>query len=226
MAAPTIKSTGGPVANTTTVTMPSSFAAGDLLIVIVTSKIQGQAVSASAGWTAHPFFPQDGNSARITVFYKIAAGSDTCTITGANQRELFSVAIDAGTFDSSDPMPSTGCAFDSDTANNSTIDFPGATTPRDDCLVFYTHSSARDGTNSSTYYSSWFAPDGETITERCDIMTSAGNGGGQATATWVRVTAGSFGAGGCTAAGGENDTTATYFVQPPSSFKPRIRMLR
>ncbi len=65
---------------TTVVTMPAGIVAGDLLVVFA-SNDNGAILSASAGWTLLASGVNGASNVSLAVFGKIAAGSDTCTLT-------------------------------------------------------------------------------------------------------------------------------------------------
>jgi len=81
--------------STHNITMPAGIAAGDLLLVLFSfSGFAGSTVAtASAGWTKLGQANQSTNTtAFAAVFWKIAAGSDTLTVTTTDGRQSTAVA--------------------------------------------------------------------------------------------------------------------------------------
>lgn len=71
--------TGVSPATSTTVTLPSSVAANDLLVIIGNTSASGVVPSTPAGWTALTFGTISG-SGEAVIFYKQAAGGETSVV--------------------------------------------------------------------------------------------------------------------------------------------------
>jgi len=73
-----------------TITMPSGITAGNLLIIFFTSDGADNFSSSSAGWTQ--LYETTSLTLTSSVYYKIAAGSDTLTITTDNTESSSAIA--------------------------------------------------------------------------------------------------------------------------------------
>lgn len=63
-------------------TMPASIVAGRLLVVVASADNASLSNPTASGWTRKALASRSSGSATIVVFAKVAAGSDTCTISG------------------------------------------------------------------------------------------------------------------------------------------------
>ncbi len=157
-----------------------------------------QAITAS-GWTEAPSSPQGatgaGVASRLTVFYRIATGTDATTTSDAGDHQVGQIiGITAGTFATGAGMfnTSNGAA---DTTNVTALSVPGVTTTVADCLIVAATSQHRpDADGANTEFSGWTNSNLTGIVEQIDVTTAAGDGGALGVATGTMASAGATGA--------------------------------
>lgn len=87
------------------VTMPATFSAGDLLILSLAHQ-QNATVSSLTGWTSLL------NATNRSIYYKVATGGDTCSVTLTSSGSQASGGVAAyGPYRAIDGTPTTGIAF-------------------------------------------------------------------------------------------------------------------
>lgn len=200
--------------------VPSGVEIGDLLLVCASSKPDETANTAS-GWLDAPGSPFSDvtNDQRLVILYKIATGSDTVSLANAASR-AFMMAIKFNTFNPLDPFGAS--ATQAETTSNTSVTFAGLTTESADSLILYVHGGNRDGDNGTTLYSSWTAPNSETITERADFASSSGTGGYIGAATFVRASSGAMGTGSVTLFANNGDVAITLEIIGADAIYPGV----
>lgn len=194
MAAPTIRAVGTVASSAGAIApgLPSGTAAGDLLVMFLETANEAITVS---GWTELPTdSPQSDGvlGTRLTVFYKIAAGSDATTTSDSGDHQIGRIiGITAGTFDTGSPINTSAGGVRTPADTTATI--PGGTTTVADCLVLAASSHNLDQAGGAFTTASWANAALTSVTERINNSTQAGNGGGIGVASGVKATAGAIG---------------------------------
>lgn len=173
-------------------------------------------VTTPTGWTL------DANGAlgvsgrvRGTWFWRIAdsTSTDTPTLSGPGRTNQIMAAITVGTFDASSPIGASAQQYEG--SIGTTLIYPGLTTPRNDCLIWYWNPNVRDESGGpNAYGQTWNTPNSETFTEQFDWVTSLGVGGGVSGGTFTRPTAGVMGTGSSTGNPNLDKIEFTIAVQP------------
>lgn len=201
MALPTIRAVGTAASGTAAISpgLPSGTVAGDLLVMALETGKQAITVS---GWTEAPDSPREAGAAppggsRLTLFYKIAAGSDATTTSDSGNHQLGQIiGIQAGTFDSTTPFNVTA---GSNQTSTTAVSIPGDTTTVNDCLILAFCTGDNPDSDTTTQFDSWANTDLANVTEQMDFTSSAGNGGAIGMASGEKATAGAYGATTATA---------------------------
>lgn len=164
----------------------------DILVLAVQSN--NQTAAAPAGWTRMGPAAGIGTAAaagatRLTMFWKRHDGSETDpTVTDTGDHTLaFTFGI-RGCPTSGDPFRNIG-ATRKVTASTTSTGSAGAT-PADNCMIVQLFATALD--TGSAAFSSPTNATLSSVTERADVATTDGNGGGIGLITGVLATAGSF----------------------------------
>lgn len=211
MAAPTYisRSNGSASSSSLTVQMPTSFAAGDMLIMVI--ETANEAVpSPPSGWTEFSFSPVGTGTAggtlavRLTAYYKIADGTETAIDVGdsGNHNVGYTIAI----------RSSTG-SYAINTANTATVgssslnvNMPLVTTTVNDCLVLLLYAWGADR-STIAFTTGWFDTNLTSQSGIYNYGTTLGNGGGIFSYYGILSTAGDAGTGGYTATGTFSSST-------------------
>jgi hypothetical protein len=184
---PAVRSVGsfGKSVSTVRPGLPSGWAENDLFVAIFETANETITAPGGYGWTEAPnspathgsVCPASSDCTSVTVFYRLALASET------NAKRTFSdsgnhgcgviVAIETGTFDSSDPIN-----IDANSDQNATtfIIIGGATTDADTTLALAVAGSAYD-CNGCANVSGWANAALDNQTEIFDTSCSNGNGG-------------------------------------------------
>lgn len=219
MALPTIRAVGAAASGIGAISpgLPAGNAAGDLLVMALETGKQAITVS---GWTQAPDSPQEQGAAppggsRLTIFYKIAVGSDATTTSDAGNHQLGQiVGITAGTFDAAAPFNVTAGGNQTATAS---VSIPGDTTTVDDCLILAFCTGDNPDTDTTTQFASWANTDLANVTEQMDVTTSQGNGGALGMASGEKATAGAYGATTATATNPADRGCISLAIAPASA---------
>lgn len=196
MAVPVFRATGAKAAGTTSATpaLPAGIQTNDILLLFAESN-SGEAVTVptpnGGTWTQVTGSPQASTDSRLTVFWSRYNGTQGAPTTGGTTDHVIAfIAAWSGCITSGDPWNITvgGVEDVSDTSLSAT----GGTTTVADCLVVITSST---GTDSDTaQHSAQANADLTSVTERQDVCTNTGGGGGVQATEGAKATAGTFGA--------------------------------
>ncbi len=224
---PTWVSAGTPASGTGAVTapMPSSFAAGDLLVMVVETANEAVA-SPPSGWTEVSASPQGTGTAagttsvRLTVYAKIASGSETAVSIGdAGNHTLVNTFALRGTHQTLGTALNV-VAGDVDASGSTSVTFPGGTTTADNALIVQIVANATD--TATAQGSGWANAGLGSVTEQLDFSTASGNGGGITVVTGTLATAGSIGSTTGTLATSSVQGRITLAVIPPATVNNEV----
>jgi len=198
---PTFVAAGSVASGTGAITpaLPAGLQSNDILLLFLETANQAISISNQNGgtWTQVTGSPQGygtagaSNATRLTVFwsrYNGTQGAPTTSDSGNHQAGRI-IAI-RGATTSGDPCNVTAGGTESTVDNSGAI--PGATTTVANTLVVAAIATSLPDTNGTANFSAWANADLTSVTERTDNTRNAGNGGGLATATGVKATAGAY----------------------------------
>lgn len=202
-----------------TPTLPAGHTTDDILLLFV--QTSNQTVTAPAGWTQ--LGPAVGfgtaaaaGSMRLTTFWKRHDGSESDpTVSDPGDHAIAQIMAIRGCVSTGDPFLNIGTARKTTASTTGTA--PGGGTPVDACLVVAAFAHALD--SASAVFSSPTNADLSSVTERIDVATTDGTGGGIGVITGVKAAAGTFAATTAT----ETSTTdvAQTFVLLPDGVTQR-----
>lgn len=183
---------------------PAGVVAGDILVMLV-EMARADTISGTGtpptGWTIVTGFPTTPPTSPGPKFYVLwrradGSGSDTPTLADAGDHQVAQIAAYSGRRAVGDPwnVISVTTEDTSDTSGSTGT----LTTTVDGCDVLGAGMTDNDGT-STTEFSGWTNASLVSITERMDVSTVSGSGGGFGLADGVQTTAGAV-----------NATTMTY----------------
>jgi len=173
---------------------PAGIQANDILLLFV--ETANETVSAPAGWSAVADSPQGtgtvggATSTALTVFWRRATANESApTITDPGDHVVAQIHAFRGCIDTGNPWDVTS----GNTGGSSTaVSIPGDTTTLPNCLVVLAVANATD--TATPQASGYVNTDLANLTERADINTAQGNGGGFAVITGEKVVAGAYAA--------------------------------
>lgn len=191
-----------------TVTVPSGYAAGNLLVML----LQGYNAipAAPGGWSS--LDTQTNTNTNFRVCYKIAGSSESnvsVADSGDSTRGIMLCFADADTvtpIEVSSKSTSTGTSFSA----------TGLTTTTNGCIIVTAIGFFDDDVNDTTNYDSWANASLASITEGHDESTNSGSGGGIAFAYGTDEIAGTVNSTTATA-----DNAANYSATIMFAVKPR-----
>jgi len=224
---PTWKSAGTAASGTGAVSagMPSSFSAGDLLFMVVATANQAVATPPS-GWTEVSSSPQGTGTAagtaaaRITVYAKIATGSEASTNIGdAGDHTLVNTFAIAGPHQTLASALHVVAGDVASTASTS-VTFPGGTTTVNNCLILNIIANATD--SATAQGSGWANANLGSVTEQLDFGTTSGNGSGITVISGTLNTAGAIGGTTGTLATSSVQGRITIAIRPPATVTNEI----
>jgi hypothetical protein len=159
-----------------------------------------QAITVS-GWTEAPSSPATtGAEVRLTVFYKIAVGSDATTTSDSGQRQVGRIiGITTGTFNATTPFNTSGTNLQD--TNVTAVSITGVTTTAANCLILaISASDVPDLDGTDVEFSSAANASLSNVTEIIDDRSSAGAGAAMCVISGGLATAGASGTTTVTAA--------------------------
>jgi hypothetical protein len=200
---PTFVALGSGIANTgaSSVPLPAGLQTNDILLMFLETANQAISINNQNGgtWTQVTGSPQGTgiaggtNGTRLTVFWSRYNGSQGApTITDSGDHQIGRIMAIRGATASGDPCDVTAGGVE-DTADTSGS-ITGATTTVANTLVVVAVATSLPDAVSSAKFSGWTNANLSSLTERIDFTSTPGNGGGLATATGVKATAGAYGA--------------------------------
>lgn len=193
--------------------LPAGHTTNDILLLFVQS--DNQAATAPAGYAQLGSQPALGTAAtasatRLAIFWKRDSGADSDpTVADTGDHTLAQIIAIRGCPTTGDPFVSVGQTRKA-TASTTGTGSAGATTV-DNCLIVQAFAHSLD--SATAVFSSWTNASLASITERVDVATADGNGGGIGVATGVLVTAGPFVATTVTETS-TNDVGSTFYMVP------------
>lgn len=199
--------------------VPAGSVINDILLIFVQS--DNQAATAPAGYAKLGPFCGIGTAAaaggtRLTVFWKRHDGSEPDpTVTDTGDHTLAQMISIRGCPTSGDPFLNVGVLRKLTASTTGTA--PAGATPVDNCLVINAFVHALD--SSSAVFSSPTNADLANVTERIDVGTTDGNGGGIGVFTGEKVSAGSF--TGTTVTETSTTDVAMTFIMLPEAIDSR-----
>ncbi len=167
---------------------------GDLILIFLESA--NQAFTAVTGYLQAPSSPQGrgtaaaANATRLTIFYKIADGTETTYVTGDSGDHNAVGSLIIGNVDELNP-------FDADAGTNAnaaavTVTCSSVTTTRAECLIINAIATDYD-VGSTNAFTNPTNANLTNLTERIDGTTAQQDGGGLGVFTGEKGTAGSTG---------------------------------
>lgn len=172
--------------------VPSGHTTNDILVLLV--QTNNQTAAAPAGYTQMGPAAGIGTTAvagatRLTAFWKRDGGSETDpTVVDTGDHTLAQIIGIRGCPTTGDPFRNVGTTAKR-TASTTGTGSAGAT-PADNCLVLQAFAHGLD--SASAVFSSWTNASLSAVTERVDVATADGNGGGIGAATGLLATVGAF----------------------------------
>lgn len=218
---PTFVAAGTSASGTGDVTpgLPAGHTTNDILLLFVQSDMQ--AASAPAGYVkvgpaAGLGVAAAAGGTLLTVFWKRDGGSESDpTVTDTGDHTLAQIIAIRGCPTTGDPFINVGATRKA-TASTTGTASAGAT-PVDGCMVVNAFAHALD--SASAVFSGWTNADLTSVTERIDVATADGNGGGIGVATGVKAVAGGF--TGTTVTETSTTDVSLTFVMLPSAITSR-----
>lgn len=186
------------------VAIPSGYAVGDLLLLII--QTSNESVAAPSGWTEVGTYTGTGSvgsgsasSCGMQVFYKYAVSSEPAASLPDNIRHTQAVILVIRGMATSGAIGATAATA---TGTGATVNMPTITTGANNALVLMIGTDAYNSA-SNPRYSAWTCAGLSSITEIVDYGANvgAGNFGGIGVASAIKYTAGATGAGTATLTG-------------------------
>jgi len=197
--------------------LPAALQEKDIMLLFV--ETANQTVSAPSGWVATADSPQGTGTAgdvaatSLSVFWKRATAVESApTVTDPGDHAIAQILSFRGCIDTGDPWDVTS---GNTAASSTSVSIPGDTTTVANCLVVLAVSN---GTDSATAQTSGYAnTDLANLTERTDVNSTQGNGGGFAVATGEKATAGAYGATTATLANASTQGRISIALKPSTT---------
>lgn len=195
MATPVYVASGTVASSTGTLTpsLPVGWQPNDIFLLFI--ETANQVVTVPSGWAQVTGSPQgigsagSNTSTRLTVLWRRATTTETApTLADPGDHILAFIAAYRGCRVSGNPWNITSTVADS--AINTTLTIPGATTTAADCLIVIAAALHLD--NNSNSFVSWTNSGLTNIIERGDIGTTSGNDGSLGLAEGTRAVAGTY----------------------------------
>lgn len=218
---PSIRAIGAPQANAASITHTIGGTSGisepgDLILIFLESA--NQAFTAVTGYSQVAASPQGqgtagaANATRLTIFYKIADGTETTYVTGDSGDHNVVCSFVIRDVDRGNPI--------NDSAGNTAaaataLTCPAVTTTVPECLIIIAIASDRDA-NTTANFSNPVNANLTTLTERIDQTFNTGQGGGFGIYTGLKGTVGSTGTTAVTQAASEETARITLAIAPLS----------
>jgi hypothetical protein len=180
--------------------LPAGIRVNDILLLFV--ETANEAVSTPSGWSTVADSPQGTGTAasttatRLTVFWRRVVGGETApTIADPGDHAIGQILAFRNCINTGNPWDVTS----GDTAASSTsVSIPGDTTTVVNCLVVLAVANQTDSATAQT--SGYTNASLANLTERTDVNTTQGNGGGFAVITGEKAAIGAYGATSATLA--------------------------
>lgn len=189
---------------------------GDLILIFLESANQAFTAPVGGGYTQLASSPQSqgtagaANAVRLTIFYKIADGTETTYVTGDSGDHNCVCSFVIRNVDRENPINVTAGTTQ---AATTAIVCPTVTTTRPECLIIHAMASDRDG-NSTTNFSTPVNAALANFQERIDQTFNTQQGGGQGIYTSEKGTAGVVGTTSFTQGASEELANITIAIAP------------
>lgn len=217
---PTIRGIGGIQMNAASITHTIGGAAvaqpGDLILIFLESANQAFTAPAGGGYTELVSSPQGqgtagaANAVRLTIFYKIADGTETTYVTGDSGDHNCVCSFIISGVDRQEPINATAGTTQ---AATTAITCPTVTTTRPECLIIHAMASDRDANNTNNF-STPVNADLANFVERIDQTFNTNQGGGLGIYTSEKGTAGAVGTTNFTQGASEEVSNITIAIAP------------
>lgn len=213
--------------NALSAAVPTWYADGDLLVLVVGSA--NQTIATPSGWTQVSNSPQGtgtGGSAggvAVAVFYKIVSGAQSALSVADSGNYTVAQMLCFRKVDTSTPIDVTAGSVKS-SATGTTFTLPSVTTTADNDLVLLCVGQDRD-LASTTNLSSWTNANLANILERIDQTIADNTGGGIGVATGEKATAGSTGTTSVTSAAATTAAFLTVALKGRTDYNDALRMV-
>lgn len=215
LTAPTFVAAGSSATGTGDITpgLPAGHTTDDILLLFV--QTSNQTAAAPAGYVKVGPAAGFGTAAaaastRLTVFWKRDGGAESDpTVTDPGDHAIGQIIGIRGCPTTGDPFVCVG-ATRKTTASTTGTASAGAT-PVDNCLVINAFAHGLD--SASAVFSSFTNADLSSVTERIDVATTDGTGGGIGVSTGLKAVAGSFAATTVTETS-TTDVSLTFIMLP------------
>ena len=187
---------------------------GDLILIFLESA--NQAFTAVSGYTQLASSPQSqgtagaANAVRLTIFYKIADGTETTYVTGDSGDHNTVCSLVLRNVDAVEPINVTA---GNTQAATTAVSCPTVTTTRPECLMILAMASDRDA-NSTANWSTPVNANLANFVERVDQTFNTAAGGGLGVYTAQKGTAGATGATTFTQGATEELANITIAIAP------------
>lgn len=189
---------------------------GDLILIFLESANQAFTAPVGGGYTQLASSPQSqgtagaANAVRLTIFYKIADGTETTYVTGdsGDHNTVCSLVLEG--VDRQNPINATA---GNTQAATTAVSCPTVTTDRPECLMILAMASDRDA-NSTANWSTPVNANLANFVERIDQTFNTGQGGGLGIYTAQKGTAGATGATSFTQGATEELANITIAIAP------------
>lgn len=165
---------------------------GDIALLIVETDNQAVTLSSNASnFVEVSSSPQGVAGTRLTVFWTRATSASMTnpTVADSGNHQIAQIITFRGVLATGNPWD----VITGNTTSTSSTSFtiPGATTTADNTLVVTIVSNGNDTTTAQA--SGWTNSNLTSLTERTNVNTTSGNGGGFSVATGIKTTAGNYG---------------------------------
>jgi hypothetical protein len=194
--------------------LPSGWAEKDIFLLFVESA--NETVSAPSGYVAVADSPQGTGTAagaaatRISVFWKRATVTEVApTVADPGDHAIGQILSFRNCIATGDPWDVTS---GNTGANSTSVSIPGDTTTVVNCLVVLAVSNVTDTATPQT--SGYTNADLANLTERTDVSTTQGNGGGFAVITGEKASIGAYGATTATLANASEQGRISIALKP------------
>jgi len=180
--------------------LPAGLASNDILLLFLETANEAISIANQNGgtWTEVANSPQGTGTAgasdatRLTVFWSRYNGTQGApTTSDSGNHQIGRIIAIRGVATSGDPWDVTAGGVEATADTSGAI--PGATTTVDNALVVAAIATALPDSNGTSNFSAWANGDLTNVTEQTDDTRNSGNGGGLATATGEKDTAGAYG---------------------------------
>lgn len=195
--------------------LPPGLQPDDIMLLFV--ETANQTVSTPAGWSVMADSPQGTGTGggvaatRLDVFWKRATPAEVApTVTDPGDHAIGQILAFRGCINTGNPYDVTS---GNTGASSTSVSIPGDTTTVANCLIVLAVSNITDTATPQT--SGYTNADLANLTERTDINTTQGNGGGFAVITGEKASIGAYGTTTATLANASEQGRISIALKPP-----------